>query len=113
MNEDPYPCRKMARFWRWHVGIFAVTCLGTLAMMAWRDLAEFPGFGWCWLIPFVVGALLMLHLHRFVRCPSCSRRLQARLVKERYMPDSWRFLYDCPKCRITWDSRYVQDASSN
>jgi hypothetical protein len=106
MPEDPYPPLRMRPFWRWHAGIFAGTCLLTLALDAWR------GWDWLWVAPFAVGALLMLHMHKFVRCPRCSRRLTARVVRERYMPDSWRYLYDCPECKVTWDSRYILDGSS-
>jgi len=97
----------MRQFWRWHVRIFVFASITAFGLIIWRDSS------WYAVIPFAVGGLLMLHLHRFVRCPGCSRRLRARLVKERYMPNSWRFLYDCPECQITWDSQYVQDTSSN
>jgi hypothetical protein len=107
MDEDPYPSRKMRKFWRWHVRIFVIACLATFGLIIWGDS------DWYAVIPFIVGALVMLHMHRFVRCPGCGRRLRARLVKERYMPDSWRYLYDCPNCRTTWDSQYVQEPASD
>ena len=107
MDEDPYPCRRMRPFWRWHVRIFTLACLTTFALVIWRDSS------WYAIIPFAVGGILMLHMHRFVRCPHCARRLRARVVKERYRPDAWRYLYDCPDCQITWDSQYVQDAASD
>lgn len=102
MDENPYPHRRMSRFWRWHVRIFVVACVATFGLIIWRDSS------WYGVVPFAVGALLMLHMHLFVPCPHCSRRLRARLVKEHYRPDSWRYLYDCSECQITWDSQYVQ-----
>jgi hypothetical protein len=95
----------MSPFWHWHTRIFGFACLGAMGLMIWRDSS------WYGVIPFVVGAALSLHMHRFVRCPDCSRRLRGRLAREPATRDSWRILYDCSECRITWDSRYVQDPS--
>jgi formate dehydrogenase maturation protein FdhE len=97
----------MKPFWRWHSKIFVAACAATFFLFIWHH------FWWDWLIPFAVGALLMWHTHRLVRCPKCSRRLRARVVEERHTTDSWRYLYDCSNCRITWDSQYVVDGSAN
>ena len=107
MDNDPYPYRKMRPFWRWHIRIFATTGVATLGLLVWRDSSCYAA------IPFAVGGLLMFHMHYLVRCPRCSRRIRARVAKERGRGDSWRYLYDCPECQVTWDSQYVQDAGSS
>src|SRR4051794_6130706 len=65
MEGVPYRCRRMRRFWRWHEAIFGISCLITFVIELWRDVHGLPDLGWTWLIPFAVGGLLMLHLHRF------------------------------------------------
>ena len=111
MNQEPYPHERTRPFWRWHVRIFIVSALVCFGLYIRHASDTSGGSDWYWLIPFVTGALLMLHLHYFVRCPRCSRRIRARVVKEREM-NSWRYLYDCPACQTTWDSGFVQDAGS-
>ena len=107
MAENPYPCRKMGRFWRWHMMIFVLVSFMSFALAIGR------GSSWYAAIPLAVGWLLMLHLRHFVHCPTCSRRLRARIVQERGKPDLLHFLYDCPSCQITWDSQYVQGAPTD
>jgi hypothetical protein len=111
MDETTYPFKKMKRFWRWHIAIFVSSIVVTFALAAWRDFDGLPEIGWIWVIPFIVGGCVMVHMEYFVRCPSCSQRLRAR---KRFISNShsWRYLYDCPHCRFTWDSGFDQDASS-
>jgi hypothetical protein len=103
MDQTPYPIRKMRRFWRWHVAIFVLASFATLAVLFWAGVRDLRGFDWCWGVPFAVGMLLYMHLYRFVRCPGCSRRLRARVDEK---SGASHFLYDCPHCRVTWDSQY-------
>src|SRR5580693_8738667 len=110
-NLPPYPVQKMKRFWRWHIVIFVVSAIVTLVLGAMGDFAGWPIPGWIWVIPFVIGGCLMSHLSWFVRCPNCSKRLKARLVEDLSRPGGDRYFYDCPDCRITWDSGFVQDRS--
>jgi len=96
----------MRPFWRWHVGIFVVVSIATFGLILWHNSL------WYAVVPFVVGALLQWHMHYFVHCPKCSRRLRVRFTKERCVLCSRRYLYDCPDCKITWDSQYVEEPSS-
>jgi hypothetical protein len=77
MGKDQYPYRKMRPFWRWHIRIFVTSILATFGLLIWRDSDS----SWYGVIPFAVGGLLNLHMYYFVRCPHCSRRLRARVVR--------------------------------
>jgi hypothetical protein len=78
-DEDPYyVSRSMPRFWRWYLRMFPVTLVTAVALSIWRDS------DWYLFIPVSVIAALLLHLHYFVCCPRCSRRLRPRVVKERW-----------------------------
>jgi hypothetical protein len=57
---------------------------------------------WYALLPFAAATIFMLRVALFVRCPKCSRRLKARLQGHTNCYSLW-FLYDCPKCKVTWD----------
>jgi len=112
-DADPYPHRMMRPFWRWHTRIMVASVFVAFGLLIWRSFSASDASDWYMLLPFAMGGLLMLHMHRFVRCPRCARRLRVRKVREHGRADSWRYLYDCPDCQITWDSQYVQDASSD
>jgi hypothetical protein len=107
MDEDPYyVSRSMPRFWRWYLRIFPVALLAAVTLSIWRNS------DWYLVTPISVIAALLLHLHYFVRCPRCSRRLRPRIVKERWRSGYRRYFYDCPACRVTWDSHYVEQPES-
>lgn len=96
----------MPRFWRWYSWIFPVASLAAFGLIIWRDSS------WYLVIPLTVIIVFLLHMHYFVRCPRCSRRLRPRVVPERWRPGFRHYLYDCPDCQVTWDSRYVEQPES-
>jgi hypothetical protein len=112
-DADPYPHRMMRPFWRWHIRILVASVFVAFGLFIWRSLSVSDSLDWYLWLPFAMGGLMMLYMHRFVHCPRCARRLRVRKVREHGRGDSWRYLYDCPDCQITWDSQYVQDASSD
>jgi hypothetical protein len=105
MDEYRYPRQSLPKFGRWYAWIFGIASIGAMGLVIWLNS------DWYAVIPFAVGALLTLHIYRLVRCPRCGRRLRFRLIRERSLPNSWRYLYDCSDCRITWDSRFIQPES--
>jgi hypothetical protein len=60
-------------------------------------------------IPLFVFALVIAIRDAFLRrCPQCKHRLVFRR-EDVYGTSLYRDLYDCPHCRIVWDTGYVGD----
>ena len=103
VEGDPYPRQVMPRFWRWHMTMLHVVTVVFFVLFFWKE-------SWWYLVTALIFAgFLSLDMHRLVRCPQCSRRLQSRLVEEPGQLNHWRYLYDCPGCQVTWDSNYVDE----
>ena len=103
MNDDPYPRQVMPKSsWVWRRRLFLLVLLVSLILAIWRDSA--------W---YVVGGIAIGFLGEWTvglsaRCPSCSRSLRARTVRE---TNDWkRYVFDCSDCQITWDTEHLESA---
>jgi hypothetical protein len=62
-------------------------------------------------VPFLVALPACLALHVFIPyavfCPQCKRALMSRMQGEGQ--GRRRAYYDCPDCKITWESEIVEE----
>ncbi len=105
MNET-YQVKRWKSFqWRWAVTLLALLGLGIVALAG----------SYTWLGIAALGAFAGLCVYASLRvyCPQCSGRLSHRTIILDQRTDAgekqFRHLYDCPKCRVTWDPEIVTD----
>ena len=104
--DESFQVKRWKSFqWRWAIALLAVLVLGIIALAA-----SYTGLGIASVVTF---AALCLYGSSHAYCPQCSGRLKHRrvILEQRTEAGNKQFkhLYDCPRCRVTWDPEIVTD----
>jgi hypothetical protein len=98
--QKAFQLKRMSRFpRRWPIILLALCVLGTFVLNAYYDTSAFA------VMPFAGAIALALFYARGIRCPQCRQRLLRRTID---LPqDTFRHIYDCPHCQISWDPQFT------
>ena len=96
-----FPVKRMPGPTRWlHRSLpWVVTAGGSIAF--------FTGSYIPLIVTVVLGLAMVVVVACHVRCPQCRAPLDVRKLAE--TKSRRRLYYDCPRCRITWESELVDE----
>jgi hypothetical protein len=94
-----YPIRRRPPTWKRYVRYFVFFSIAGIGLIFRTGSFLYAAF------PLVAWLIVVLRM-RTTTCPECGDQLPVRKVKEEAGAE--RFVYDCPRCAVTWDSQYVR-----